>query len=114
MSALLSQARAHFERMSNQSITVPEWGDAAGNPAVIHFAPLTLRDRQKLRQRAGDSESKLTLLTVMCHAKDPDGALLFADSIETIKSLETAVDPAVLARIAVRMLGASSADDLGN
>lgn len=114
MSDLLDRARAHFERMSKQKVEVPEWGDEEGNPAEIVFAPLTLRDRQVLRQRAGDSEAKLMLFVVMLHAKKADGTPWFTDSPATIKALEREVDPAIIARVAARMLGVSKADDLGN
>lgn len=115
MTDILDHARAHYQRMQNQRLEIPEWGDEDGKPAEVYFAPVTLRQRQKLNARAGDNNPGRTLaLAVILFARKADGSPLFPDTAATLKSFENEVDPAVLARIGVAMLGTSEADDLGN
>jgi hypothetical protein len=114
MSDILDAARAHFERMSKQRIEVAEWSSDPETPAVITFAPLTLRARQQLQARAKGNEARLLALTVILHAKDEGGKPILPDTAETLKIVENEIDPKVLARIAAAILGVSEADTLGN
>lgn len=78
MSDILTLARAHYGRMRNQKIEIPEWSGEDGAPAVIHFSPLTLRQRQKLNARAGaDNPARVMALAVILFALDAEGKPLF-------------------------------------
>lgn len=115
MSDILALARAHYGRMRNQTIEISEWSGEDGAPAVIHFSPLTLRQRQKLNARAGaDNPARVMALAVILFALDVEGKPLFEDSASTLAALESDVAPAVIARIAGAMLGTTEAENLGN
>lgn len=115
MSDLLVLARAHYGRLRGQTIEIPEWAGEDGAPAVIHFSPLTLRQRQKLNARAGaDNPARVMSLAVILFALDAEGAPVFEDNASTLAALESDVSPAVIARIAGAMLGTSGEEDLGN
>lgn len=122
MTDILTTARAHAAKMKNQHIEIPEWLDGEGNPVKIYFDPLSMRQRQSLQAQAtkgkGDSavtdNCLLVALTVAKHAKDEGGNAIFPPGLETIKALETEVDPVILARIAEAMVGVTGEDDLGN
>ena len=86
-----------------------------GAPVEVWFAPVTLRQRQKLNARvSGDNPARLMALCVILFAKRANGEPLFEDTPATLKAFENEVDPAVIARIATAMLGTSDGDDLGN
>lgn len=110
---ILSVARAHFAAFKGGTIEVAEWG-APGAPLVIHHRPLSLRARQALELRAKGNQARQLALTVILHARDAEGKLLFTDDVEALAALENQVDPAVVARIALRILGVTPAADLGN
>lgn len=115
MSDILTLARAHYDGMRNQLIEVPEWAPEGGAPLAVHYAPLSLRQRQKLTARAGEGNpARLMALCVILFAKDEAGAPLFEDTPATLKAFENEIAPAVIARIASAMLGTTDADDLGN
>lgn len=116
---ILEIASAHFERQRNQFVEVPEWGEDMGEdgnpvPRRVYFDPLTLRQRQKLKHRSAASESRQMALTVILHAKDKDGKLIFKDDAPTLATFEGKMDPKVVARIALRILQITPDDDLGN
>lgn len=115
MSDILALARTHYGRMRNQKIEIPEWSGEDGAPAVIHFSPLTLRQRQKLNARAGaDNPARVMGLAVILFALDAEGKPLLGDSAPTLAALESDVAPAVIARIAGAMLGTTEGEPLGN
>jgi len=112
--ALLSLTQ-HYDRLRNQTFTVPGVTTAEGKPLVIHFDPPTNADGQKIRQRAGTTdEAKITLYTVIFLAKDESGKRLFEDNAETVKALTENVPGRVLAQIAGAIMRFSSVSDLGN
>jgi hypothetical protein len=113
MSDILAAARAHYDRLRGQTVEVPEWG-TEGVPAVVHFDPPTLRARQALQHRANKSESRLMAFAVILWAKTADGTRMFKDDALTLAAFENDIDPAIIARVAGRMLGISSEDALGN
>lgn len=121
MSDILDLARAHYSRMRNQKLEIPEWAGEDGAPAEITFSPLTLRQRQKLQARVnGDNPARLMALCVILFAKRADGSALFEDTPATLKAMENDISPAVIARIAAAMMGGSDeadgpdGDPLGN
>jgi hypothetical protein len=70
MSDILDLARAHYERMRNQKLEIPEWSAQDGKPAEVYFSPLALRQRQKLAARAGDNNPARTMaLAVILFAR---------------------------------------------
>ncbi|MBP7001717.1 hypothetical protein [Amaricoccus sp.] len=125
MSDMLERARAHFDRMRNQKIAVPEWADEDGAGGEVYFAPVTLRQRQKLAARAGDkNDARLMAFAVILFARKADGSPAFEDTPATLKVFENALDPKVIARVATAILGGDrgkgdedgdeDGDDLGN
>ncbi len=113
MSDILAAARGHFDRLRRQTVEVPEWG-TDGEPAVLHFDPPTLRQRQNLQHRGNKNGARTLALAVIMWAKDADGKPVFKDDALTLAAFENEMDPAVIARVAGKMLGVSEADDLGN
>lgn len=115
MSDVLDLARAHYERMRNQNLEIPEWSPEGGAPFEIFYSPLTLRQRQRLNARVnGENPARLMALAVILFARKANGDPLFEDSPATLKAIENEVAPAVIAKIAGAMLGTSDGDDLGN
>lgn len=112
-SAILDLARAHFDKMRGQSITIPEWGDENG-PLVACYDPPTLRVRQMITHRATRLESRQMALTVILCLKGQDGKPIFKDDAPTLAALEGQVDPKVVARVAQVILQVSGETDLGN
>lgn len=109
---ILDAARAHFDKQRAQKIEVPEWDMVGDNAAT--FDPPSLRRRQQIQHLAGKSEARQLALAVILCVKNKDGAMLFQNDAPTLAALENQVDPAVLARIAKRVLGLSEESDLGN
>lgn len=121
MTDILATARAHAQKMKGQKIEIPEWG-APGEPAVIYYDPLSMRERQSLQQQAtkGKGESAvvdnclLVALTVAKHSKNEQGEPIFPPGLDTITQLENDVDPNILARIAEAMVEVTDEVALGN
>jgi len=123
MSAALDALTRHYERQRAQTYTVPEVETEDG-PLVIHFDPPTARDMARVRHRAGNSDAKLSLFTVMLLSKDADGKPLFADNPATEVALRQSVNATVLGNIAKAIMGIrdpapgdagdDAEDDLGN
>lgn len=111
--AILAIARAHFDNMRNKEITIPEWGDD-GAPLVAFYDPPTLNLRQQITQRSGKLQSRQMAVTVILCLKYADGQAVFTDDAPTLAALEGAVDPAVVSRIALEVLGLTTEGDLGN
>lgn len=109
MSDLLTVAAAHFARQRGQSLTVDEW-----NGAVVRFDPLSLAQRQEISALAGDSEARMTALTVIKAAKDGEGKPLFSDDAVTLGRFMSEVDPVIINRIAQAVLRVTPEADLGN
>lgn len=109
---ILETARAHFDKMRDQTVDVPEWGltgDAAGR-----FDPPTLRVRQMIQHQAAKSEARQMALTVIHCLKDAEGGKIFKNDAPTLAAFESQMDPAVIARVAQRILGLTAEGDLGN
>lgn len=112
---VLTLARAHFDNMRGQKITIPEWGDKeSGEPLIATYDPPTLRTRQVITQRANKRESRQMAMTVILCLKDVDGNLVFKDDGPTLAAIEGKVDPVVVARVAQQILQISPETDLGN
>jgi len=109
---ILAAARAHFDKLRGQQIEVPEWGLDGDNAA--RFDPPTLKIRQLIQQQAGKSNSRQMALTVIHTLRTADGKPMFQNDAPTLAAMETAMDPAVIARIAEKVLGVSSETALGN
>lgn len=110
--AILDAARAHFDNMRGQVIEVPEWGMTGD--AAARYDPPSLRRRQAIQSQAQKSEARMMALTVIHCLKDAEGAPIFKNDAPTLATLETKVDPAVVARVATKILGVSGEADLGN
>ena len=104
MSDVLDLARAHYQRMRNQKLEIPEWSPAgrravrglflAAHPAAT---PEIAGARRRRTTRPG-----LMALCVILFAKRADGSALFEDTPATLKAIENDIAPAVIARIAAR------------
>jgi hypothetical protein len=115
MNDALTALTGHYDRLRNQTFTVPGVTRADGKPLVVHFNPPTNAEGQRIRQRAGISdEAKVTLYTVIFLAKDENGNRLFEDDAETVKALTENVPGRVLAQIANAIMRFSTEADLGN
>jgi hypothetical protein len=114
MSGVLDRATAHFDTLRGQKIEVPEWGDPLGEPLVLMFDPLTLAQRQNVQRRWKGSDASQAAGAVMLYARTADGGKAFEDNLATLEALTSKVDPAVVARIAARMLGVEAVSDAKN
>ncbi|WP_170561406.1 hypothetical protein [Ruegeria atlantica] len=111
--AILTAARAHFDKMRGQTIQIPEWGEE-GKPLVAYYDPPTLRKRQEINQRCGKSESLQMALTCILCLNDKDGKPLLPDDAETLAVFLGGSDPKVVSRVALKILGLTPAAKLGN
>lgn len=110
----LAAAAAHYKALCGQTIEVPEWG-TDGKPLVVHFDPITAGAAQKIQARAKGNDARATALAVIVGAKDAAGKPLFEDNGATLLFLENKVDPRVIARIGMAILGVGDREtDLGN
>lgn len=115
MNDALTSLTQHYDRLRNQTFTVPNVTKADGKPLVIHFDPPTNADGNMIRQRAGTSnEAKITLYTVIYLAKDENGNRMFEDNAETVQALTENVPGRVLTQIANAIMSFSSLPELGN
>jgi hypothetical protein len=111
MSAALDLLTSHWERQRGRSFTV---GLGAGQSLTVHHDPVTAREMQRVRDRAGPDDFRLALYVVIYLAKGPDGARLFEDNAATVKALTESVCADVLADMARRIMDTSDPAELGN
>lgn len=108
---ILAKARAHSDRLANQSIHIPEWDE------TIYFDPISLRDRKQLRAEATRGKKTdfelMEVLAVIAKAKREDGTPAFAKDQDTIDALLNLNDPAPIGRLAKAILAITAEDDLG-
>jgi hypothetical protein len=93
----IEKAKQHFKCMERARIEVTEWGDESG-PLVIFAKPMNVEDRNYTIERAGGTNLKALVYTVVRMAEDEAGNKLF--SIEDVHALRYSVDSSVLARVA--------------
>lgn len=105
---ILDRAQEHFESLEGQSIEVPEWGED-GEPLVVYFDPMTLREKTKLYKMAKNDDMALLAYALIFKATTSDGEKMF--TIEDKVRIMNKVDPAVVARIAKRIIGADDDED---
>lgn len=105
MTEILNKALADFAARRNQTIDVPEWG------STVHFSALGLLERTKALtgpNTASDLAFRQAKV-VAEHAKNAAGKPLFGEPTpELIEKLQRDVDPAILNRIALRIVGVPS------
>lgn len=103
----------HYRSLCARTITVPEWG-TPGAPLVIHYDPLTVAERDKIRRRADGIDDTGTLeylvRVIILKAKDPDGRPLFKNVDRHI--LLTQADERIVRRVADALLGETDPDAL--
>jgi hypothetical protein len=103
MTRILDRAKAHFGQ--RRSISVPEWPDEDGNPAVLFWQPFTLEEQSRLRamrDAASDDAIDGSLRILIAKAQDESGNRLF--DIGDRPVLRTAVDALVIDRILAAMM----------
>ncbi|MQQ09109.1 hypothetical protein GFB49_11640 [Epibacterium sp. SM1979] len=116
MNDALTSLTQHYDRLRNQTFTVPGVTKSDGEPLVIYFDPPTNAQAAQVRARAGNAqdEARITLYTVLLLAKDKDGNRLFDDKAETVQALTENVPGRILTQIANAIMRFSSVPDLGN
>lgn len=107
--SILERAKTHFEKQDVIEITVPEWEDESGNPTVLFSKPFTLQERKTLLKFAKDDDMEFLVRLVIMKALDQSGKNVFdiGDKITMMNK----VDPAVITRIANKMIGTKSVED---
>lgn len=111
--SLIDRAKAHFEKLGTQSISIEEWTDEDGNPTIIYWTPITLSEKNKIAQKTGGNvlaDASVLADIVIWKALDKDGKKLF--TIEDKIALMHKVDSEILARIANAMVVTPSVEDL--
>ncbi|MFT5616298.1 MAG: hypothetical protein ACI8Q6_003595 [Granulosicoccus sp.] len=111
---VLKIARAHFDNMRGKKIKIPEWGVSKAKPFIAFFDPPTLRVRQEIKKRSGNSEARQIAVTAILCLKDAEGKKIFTDDAPTLDTLETQVCADVVARLSSQVLGLTRGTDLGN
>lgn len=115
MNDALSCLTAHYDKLRNQSYTVPGVTKSDGTPLVVFFNPPTNIDAQNVRAQAGTTDdAKITLWTVIYLAKNEDGSRMFGEDAETVKALSENVPSRVLAGIASHIMRFTPEAKLGN
>ena len=101
--SIIDSAKAHFESLGVQSIEIPEWKDANGNPSVIYWNPINLYEKNLLFKKS-DNMSDVSILADILVMKglDKDGNKLF--KAEDKLALIYKVDSDVLSRVATAMV----------
>ncbi len=102
----LAAVEAHWERMANQRMEVPEWETAdpkTGDrvPFVLFYDPVSVADLQALNARAKTPAEQSARL-VIAKAKDADGGPLF--DITALNTLVNRTPQAIVDRIALAMM----------
>ena len=101
----LDSALEHFAKRKDSTLDVPEWG------VTVHYAPLGLLERQRA-VAGGQSPDEIAFRMaklVVEHSKDANGEPLFGKaSPQLIEDVQHKMDPAIVERIAVAILGVSS------
>lgn len=117
MSDALGALTGHYDKLRNQSYTVPGVTKSDGTPLVIYFDPPTNADAQRIQAKVGlgsRDEALITLWTVIYHAKDENGARMFDEDAKTVQALTEQVPGRVLAGIASAIMRFTPVADLGN
>lgn len=109
MSAI-DAAKRHFSALGRHRIEVPEWPADDGTPLVIHAAPMTLADKQKVA-RVGEREGHVAMLAsvLILKAEDADGKKLF--TLDDKHALINVVDSEVISGIVKKMMETPSVED---
>lgn len=96
----IDRARIHFSTRDQNRLEVPEWPDDEGNPLVVTWRPLTVKDRDRqLKFRRDYGETIETAVHIMIQfAKDEDGEPLFSLADKPV--LMRQASPEVILRIA--------------
>jgi len=98
----LQRALAHFAQRKNATLDIPEWG------VTVHYCVLNLMERQAMiggSSRPEDLAFRMAKL-VAEKAKDADGKPLFGEPTpELIRQIQHEMDPVIIDRIAVAIVG---------
>lgn len=100
----IDRARAHFQAREVKEIIVPQWADDDGQPTIVYYSPMTVKQRQFLIdfEKRNGSGLKLLVETLVRHARDVNGDPLF--TVEDKPLLMNGVDPDVIQRIGALMM----------
>lgn len=110
-----ANAVAHFrERLSSEmrTVEVPEWGDGQGNPAVIHYKPITAGQRDFIFMALqGGRMQRGAAAALACRARYEDGKLIWGQSETQVEAIMREYDPDVVQRVATDMGGLPVGED---
>lgn len=96
---LLNTIKADFASKKNRTVKVPEWGNL-----VIHFDPLTARERVDINKGVSEGDEAGILINLLIFkAKDEQGKPLFEDNADTRAVLSSETDLSVMMRISKDM-----------
>jgi hypothetical protein len=115
-SPLADRVAAVYQRESNRTLTVPEWGETEDTPLIIHYHPLTIAERDTLRLAADGRDDTATgtldylVRTILLKALGPDGAPLFRPQDRHI--LRHQAQEHIIRRVASVLLGETDPDAL--
>ena len=118
--AILARALAHADAGRVRIIEVPEWGEPAvldtsgaviteARPLRLHYSMVSLEDLAEVSDRVGSNWQRQAAFIVAMKSKDDQGNRLFR-MIDHVDLFEKAA-PDVINRIAIAMLGRTSAED---
>lgn len=97
----IDQIRAHFNAHKVKVIEVPEWGGEDGRPLVIYGRPMTLAERQSIRNKSDRQDLEAFVYTLILKAEDAEGKKLF--TIADKHALMHKADPDVVMRVALAL-----------
>ena len=111
--SLIDRAKAHFESLGTQSISIEEWPDDNGKPTVIYWTPINLSEKNRIPQKTNGNvlaDASVLADIVIWKALDKDGKKIF--TIEDKLSLMHNVDSEILSRIANAMVTTPTVDEV--
>ncbi len=109
--SIFEDAKNHWKGSGLRKIEVPEWANSAGEPAIIYFWPLNMKEKRKLKEmvdKGNTIEAPVDFL--ISKALDENGHPIFDPG----KKLEimSGMDPDVIERVAQQMMVTASAEKL--
>lgn len=101
--SILNRAKEHYAALADmqRTIRVAEW-DEEGDPCILYYKPLTLRDKAHIRKFA-KSDIELAVETIILKCRDADGKPVFTR--EHKQALMREVDAGIIDRIATEIVG---------
>lgn len=106
---LIEAAKAHFGGLKRVRVEVPEWGPE-DEPFIIYAKPMTVGDREAIRERGHVDQPTVMVDTLLQKAEDEAGTKLF--EAKDRHALTHEVDGRVVNRIALAILAGPTDEEL--